>query len=129
MTPENKALARALRARGLPDAEVGRRLSPPCSRQYLHRELGRRESPPARRKGAAPLAPLRPVADFGARLKAWRGRLGLSQAQAAGALRVKRPNVAAWEAGRARCPHAPALTVLMDLIESEAAIKTATDAK
>ena len=114
MTPHQIGEARRLRRRGISDAAIGAGMVPPVSRQAVHLALGPRARMP-RAKPAQPAAPT--VADFAARLRAWRTRRGLSQSGAARTLRVTTHTVAVWEQERTGCSLATAMLLLMESLD------------
>ncbi len=101
-------LAQKLRRQGLSDAAIGAHLA--MSRQRVHTLLGPRQAAPQTRPEPPQCVS---AEEFEARLRDWRARRGLTQAQAAATLRCPLKTYLNWEYGKP-----PALAPLvMHLIE------------
>ena len=118
MTPQETAAAAAMRAAGMSDGAIARSLSPPVTRQHVHAVLGRRAAPSVRPRKPRPAPPAK-LEDFPACLRAWRGRLGLSQRDAAEALRIKPMTLALWERRHSGCSLESAIVYLMEFVENK----------
>ena len=107
--------ARRMRRQGASDAAIGAAMHPPVTRQAIHLALGPRPKPPRKAKPAPPAAPTREA--FGAALRAWRIRRGLSQAGAAKLLRVTPQSVSSWEVARCGCSLAATVLLLLEAMD------------
>lgn len=114
MPPTRIERGHAMRRDGLTDLEIAERLG--VTRQRVHALLGPRPAEPARR--IDPPAVVAP-GQLAARLRGWRARHGMTQAEAAAALRVPLKTFHNWEYGRG-CALAELVAMTVDLLESRA---------
>jgi DNA-binding XRE family transcriptional regulator len=59
------------------------------------------------------------IEEFSSALREWRKRMGMTQVQAADALRVNKMSIYCWETERQSCALAKSLMLLMELIEQD----------
>ena len=114
MTPREIAEARRLRA-SLSDAAIAVKTG--VSRQHLHKVLGPRPARPKASRARAAAAPPTAgptLAQFAAKLRAWRAKHQLTQSQAATLLHVHKQVISNWETGRNGCALAASMLLLME---------------
>lgn len=116
MTPHEISEALKLRRKGVSDATIAAGIG--TTRQHVHATLGPRKriKVPRREK---PHAVRISRADFAFALRAWRASRGLSQSRAGDLLQISLPCISSWESERVGCSLAPAILLLMKLLDEK----------